>query len=76
MRNTWSTFVTRLCSLLLTFLSFSLEVRANEVDMLLEPLLSNSSITDTKRIDIPGYPNAYNPSLIPYKGGYLLSLRY
>jgi predicted GH43/DUF377 family glycosyl hydrolase len=35
-----------------------------------EPLL------ETRQIEIPNYPNAYNPSIVPYKGGYLLSFRY
>ncbi len=41
-----------------------------------EHLLSNSAILDTRQINIPGYPNAYNPSIIPYQEGYLLSFRF
>lgn len=49
---------------------------ADELDSFLELLLSKTAIIDTKQIKIPGYPNAYNPSLIPYKDGYLLSFRF
>lgn len=41
----------------------------------LEESLSNASILKTKEIHIPGYPDAYNPSLIPFEDGYLLSFR-
>ena len=37
--------------------------------------LSDQSILQTKEISIPGYPGAYNPSLIPCEDGYLLSFR-
>ena len=37
--------------------------------------LSNSSIIMSKEIVIPGHPDAYNPSIISYKDGYLLSFR-
>lgn len=60
---------------LLTFLSFNLEAKVSEIDEILEQLLSKTGIVNTRQIKIPGYPNAYNPSLIPYKGGYLLSFR-
>lgn len=33
-------------------------------------------VTTTKRIHIPGYPEAYNPSIVRWKGKYLLSFRY
>lgn len=45
------------------------------MDAFLKPSLDNSSIVRIKQIKIPGYPRAYNPSLIPYNGGYLLSFR-
>lgn len=61
-----------LCCLLVTFLA----ARVSEVDTILEQSLSNTCIVNTQQIKIPGYPNAYNPSLIPYKGGYLLSFRF
>lgn len=53
----------------------------NASDVLLPPPpfsedLCTESILDTKQIQIPNYPKAYNPSLIAYKGGYLLSFRY
>ncbi len=41
----------------------------------LEVNLSNTSIINTTEIHIPGYPDAYNPSLIPFEDGYLLSFR-
>ncbi len=47
-----------------------------DVDSFLEANLSPAAIKWTKKIDIPNYPHAYNPSLIPYKEGYLLSFRY
>jgi len=37
--------------------------------------LDDSSILEERKITIPGHPKAFNPSLIPYKGGYLLSFR-
>lgn len=37
--------------------------------------LTRDALLQTKEISIPGYPEAYNPSLIPYKEGYLLSFR-
>lgn len=37
--------------------------------------LSAACVIDTRRITIPGYPKAFNPSLVPYKEGYLLSFR-
>jgi len=37
--------------------------------------LAGSAILSTRKIDIPGYPKAFNPSLIPYQEGYLLSFR-
>lgn len=37
--------------------------------------LQSECILETRQIKIPGYPNAFNPSIIPYKDGYLLSFR-
>jgi predicted GH43/DUF377 family glycosyl hydrolase len=70
----WVTAV--LLSLLFISLPLTLRAGSNEVDQFLKPLLSKASIVKTTQIKIPGYPNAYNPSLIPYKEGYLLSFRY
>lgn len=42
----------------------------------LNSILSSDAICKTYRIEIPGYENAYNPSIIPYQDGYLLSFRY
>lgn len=33
-------------------------------------------VTATKRIYLPDYPGAYNPSIVKYKEGYLLTFRY
>jgi predicted GH43/DUF377 family glycosyl hydrolase len=49
--------------------------RVAPLDPSLEASLTNDSIINTTDISIPGYPNAYNPSLIPYEEGYLLSFR-
>lgn len=76
MRNTWGYLAVGVCCLLGPFLPFSLEAKGSEVDTFLEQVLSKTCIFTVKQIKIPGYPNAYNPSLIPYKGGYLLSFRY
>lgn len=62
----------KICCWLLTFSLLA----ASEVDSFLQSLLSKTAIIDTKQIKIRGYPNAYNPSLIPYKDGYLLSFRF
>lgn len=62
--------------LLFLFLPFSLGAGLSEVDAIFEKLLSKTCILNTQQIKIPGYPNAYNPSLIPYKDGYLLSFRF
>jgi predicted GH43/DUF377 family glycosyl hydrolase len=37
--------------------------------------LADSAIVFTRKIQIPGYPKAFNPSLIPFQDGYLLSFR-
>jgi predicted GH43/DUF377 family glycosyl hydrolase len=66
----------RVYCLLFLVLSYSLETKESEVHALLERVLSKTCIVNSKQIKIPGYPNAYNPSLIPYKGGYLLSFRF
>jgi len=64
------------CCLLSIFLPFSLGARLSEVDTILKQSLDNTCIVKSKQIIIPEYPNAYNPSIIPYKDGYLLSFRY
>jgi predicted GH43/DUF377 family glycosyl hydrolase len=38
-------------------------------------LFSSQATIATKEIKIPGFPNAYNPSIIPFEDGYLLSFR-
>ena len=37
---------------------------------------SDNIVTSTKRIDLPQFPGAFNPSLIKVKEGFLLSFRY
>ncbi len=69
-------FLSVLYYLLLLLLPFGFEAKLNEVDGLLKQSLQNSCIIKRTEIEIPDYPNAYNPSLIPYKDGYLLSFRY
>jgi predicted GH43/DUF377 family glycosyl hydrolase len=60
----------------LLFIPFNLESKEREIDSFLAELLSGSSIVKKTQINLRDYPNAYNPSLIPYQGGYLLSFRY
>lgn len=38
--------------------------------------LVNKIVASTKRIYLPGYPGAYNPSIVKYNDGYLLTFRY
>lgn len=76
MKNTRRYLAVGVCFLLFIFLPFPLKAQLSEVDTILEPSLSNTCIVNTKQIKIPSYPNAYNPSLIPYKDGYLLSFRF
>ncbi len=68
--------VAYLFCLLAASLPCSLEGGLSEVDTILAQSLTNTCIVKRKQINIPNYPNAYNPSLIPYKDGYLLSFRY
>ncbi len=48
---------------------------ASELDPVLAQIVSKNCVVDTKQIAIPNYPKAFNPSLIPYQDGYLLSFR-
>lgn len=41
----------------------------------LKESIVNDAIINTRDIVIPGYKDAYNPSLIPFEDGYLLSFR-
>lgn len=36
----------------------------------------SSFILETKRLEIPGFPDAFNPSIIPWKDHFLLSFRF
>lgn len=47
-----------------------------EVEELLQEALSSKSLVEERQIEIPGYKSAYNPSILPYEDGYLLSFRY
>jgi predicted GH43/DUF377 family glycosyl hydrolase len=49
--------------------------RISPLNLALKESITSDSIIYTRNISIPGYPDAYNPSLIPYEGGYLLSFR-
>jgi predicted GH43/DUF377 family glycosyl hydrolase len=60
----------------LNFATMHLEAEPDELDILLGTRLSNASIISSKQIKIPNYHRTYNPSLITYKDGYLLSFRY
>lgn len=42
----------------------------------LSQALTQEPILETRKLTLSQYPNAYNPSLIPWKEGYLLSFRY
>jgi predicted GH43/DUF377 family glycosyl hydrolase len=37
--------------------------------------MAQDFVLESKLIMIPGYPDAFNPSIIPWEGGYLLSFR-
>lgn len=62
--------------MIFAWLCFLLASTLSEIDSFFEQRLSGSAIVQSRQIKIPGYPHAYNPSLIPYKQGYLLSFRY
>lgn len=47
-----------------------------QIDSFLKQHLYETAIVSQTQISLPGYPHAYNPSLIPYQDGYLLSFRY
>lgn len=37
--------------------------------------LKDSFVVETKRFEIPGYPYAFNPAIVKWKGSYLMSFR-
>ncbi len=37
---------------------------------------SRDFVLETRKIEIPGYPHAFNPSIIRWKGELLLTFRY
>jgi predicted GH43/DUF377 family glycosyl hydrolase len=49
--------------------------RSSELNLDFAEALCDEAIVECKKVDIPGFPRAYNPSLIPYRDGYLLSFR-
>ena len=61
------------CSFQMPSLYFG--ARPAELDSRLADALSQNSLIRTRQIAIPGYPKAFNPSLILYEDGYLLSFR-
>ncbi|MBX7066916.1 MAG: hypothetical protein K1X28_06775 [Parachlamydiales bacterium] len=52
-----------------------LSIEARELAPIIHENLIGDSIIDTKQIKIPGFPKLFNPSIVPYKDGYLLSFR-
>lgn len=56
-------------------LSASRPLFGNEEAIDLEQRLSKF-VLEVKKIDVPGYPHAFNPSIIRWKGKLLLSFRY
>jgi predicted GH43/DUF377 family glycosyl hydrolase len=40
-----------------------------------EEEMRSDFVLETKKIDVPGFPDAYNPSLVKWKDGFLLSFR-
>lgn len=60
----------------LTLSSSNLVAATSEVDQFLEERLCQAPVLSTHTLSIPGYPDAYNPSLLAYQDGYLLSFRY
>lgn len=53
-------------------LTFTQQISAEPRDLL---SLKQSFVLDTKRIHIPGYPEAFNPSIVSWKGRLLMSFR-
>ncbi len=37
--------------------------------------LAQDFVLETKKIEIPGYPHAFNPSIIPFQDGFLMTFR-
>jgi predicted GH43/DUF377 family glycosyl hydrolase len=64
---------TRLCFLLFFFVFLSVD--AAELARAVKKNLFSDCILDTIQIKIPGYHSVFNPSIISYKDGYLLSFR-
>jgi predicted GH43/DUF377 family glycosyl hydrolase len=56
----------------LCLLLFSFPIFADLIDL---ESLAQEFILETKRIDIPGYPSAFNPSIIRWNGYILMSFR-
>lgn len=67
-------FITGLL-LLFLLVSFGGDWKPRFLDPDIKENLCATPLIKTEKIVIPGYPNAFNPSLIPYQDGYLLSFR-
>lgn len=64
--------------ILLCFVSIKLYTKTHKftnLDLEEAKQFSDVAIVDTKTLAIPGFPKAYNPSIIAYGEGYLLSFR-
>lgn len=66
----------RIFWLLLAIFSWEIQAHERELDPILKKSITADPILETRQIQIPGYPKAYNPSLIEYGPGYLLSFRF
>ena len=55
------------------FLLLSLQASADEpLDLEQNP---DPFVLEVKKIEVPGFPYAFNPSIVPYQGHYLMSFR-
>jgi len=73
-RNKIVSLLIAVCCTAVIFIPF----RAYKIALLdpgLKKAIQEDVILKTKKIFIPQYPGAYNPSIIPYEDGYLLSFR-
>jgi predicted GH43/DUF377 family glycosyl hydrolase len=73
-RNRWLWAIVGACSAVALLFPFR-AYKITGLDPRVEKNISGDAIRMTKDLVIPGFPNAYNPSLIPYQDGYLLSFR-
>ena len=73
-RNPWLGILIGLGCGVIIFFPFR-SYRIAVLDPVLHQALVSDAIDETNEIVIPGFPHAYNPSLIAVKDGYLLSFR-